>query len=67
MMGIYLVSLLCAVALSLIAVALGVVAYRRQPKPGSWSRIGEVFVLGLPLLVAALIAAAIAYAPGRIL
>jgi hypothetical protein len=54
--GIAALAMLASMLLSLVAIGLGVAAYRRQPGPRTAHRTVEVFLLALPSVVAAAVA-----------
>lgn len=53
-LGLYLVALLVSGMLSLVALILGLFAYRRLPVPRSKRRFAELFFLASPLVLASL-------------
>ena len=56
-MGLMLLGLVVSAAMSLVAVGLGLVAYRRQAAPRTLRRAGEIVLLGVPLILFVLLAA----------
>lgn len=53
--SLYLLALMISGCLSLIALVLGVLAYRQQPFPRPKARLLELVIVGLPLLAAVLV------------
>jgi len=51
-LGLYLLALLISGCLSLVALVLGVLAYRRLPPPRPKRRLLELAIVALPLLLA---------------
>ena len=54
--AILLLAVVAAATCSLLAVVLGVVAWRRQPGPRTLRRMGEIVLLAAPLILLAVLA-----------